>query len=92
MERHDLSWLPCLGYVQRNWDITMRDDVIYWEVSADEYRAILKETINSIDTHEIWRHTGWYVTRAYPCTTVLGHRALHIVLSGGDEWLVAQKV
>ncbi len=71
--------------------MAMHDDVFYWEVPADEYRAIFKETIHSLDTHEAWGHTGMYVTRAYPCTTVLGHKALRITLLDGDEWLVVEK-
>ena len=71
--------------------MTMHDDLFHWEVSADEYRAVMKETISSIDTHASWSHTGAFVMRAYPCTTTTGCRALHIVLSSGDEWLVAEK-
>jgi hypothetical protein len=69
----------------------MHDDVFYWEVSVDEYRTIFKETIHSLDTHEAWGHTDMYVTRAFPCTTVLGYKALHVTLLNGDAWLVVEK-
>lgn len=70
----------------------MQDDVFYWEVSADEYRAIFKETINSLDTHVAWGHTDMYVTRALPCTTAQGNKALHVTLLNGDAWLVVEKM
>ena len=71
--------------------MTMHDDVFHWEVSADEYRAIFKETIHSLDTHEAWGHTSMYVTRAYSCTTVSGDKALRVTLLDGEEWLVVEK-
>jgi hypothetical protein len=69
----------------------MDDGVIYLEVSQDEFRDIFKETINSLDTHEPWEHTGTFVIRAFPCTTASGQRALRVTLSDGDEWLVAER-
>jgi hypothetical protein len=71
--------------------MAMHEDVFYWEVSTDEYRAIFKETIHSLDTHEAWGHTSMYVTRAYSCTTVSGDKALRITLLDGEEWLVVEK-
>lgn len=69
----------------------MEGGVISWEVSVEEFRDIFKETIRSLDTHESWRHTGMYVTRAYPCKTPQGGRALRVSLLDGDEWLVIEK-